>query len=152
MLKMRVDTTAWNKRLQDLAHKADRAWEKGVAEAAGQLLNDAVMQEPTVPLKEGTLRASGSVHVDRKFVDKSPDPDGVGTPNTGEDDTVKRSRNKVVGTVGFNTPYAARLHEHPEFEFTEPGSGGKFLSSKLEANQKDYREVMVRRIRKEVGL
>ena len=40
--------------------------------------------------------------------------------------------------VAFNTSYAARLHEHPEYQFTEPGAGGKFLEAKIAAHNAEY--------------
>lgn len=35
--------------------------------------------------------------------------------------------------VGYHTPYAARLHEHPEYEF-QKGRKGKFLEDPLKQN------------------
>lgn len=41
---------------------------------------------------------------------------------------VQRATDPEEGSaVTFSTPYAARLHEHPEYSFTEPGTGGKYL-------------------------
>lgn len=35
--------------------------------------------------------------------------------------------------VGYNTPYAARLHEHPEYEF-QRGRKGKYLEDPIKRN------------------
>jgi len=57
-----------------------------------------------VPHNEGTLQSSGVVE---------PVKDGV--------------------EVGFHTPYAARLHEHPEYRF-QKGRKGKYLEDPLKHN------------------
>jgi hypothetical protein len=57
-----------------------------------------------VPHDEGTLQASGVVE---------PVRDGV--------------------EVGYHTPYAARLHEHPEYRF-QKGRKGKYLEDPLKHN------------------
>jgi len=101
------------KNMRKATNKLLSGAEKGMRRAVGQLLNDCIMKNPTVPHKEGTLRRSGS----RKVIVKS---------------------REIVGIVGFNTPYAARLHEHPQFHFTEPGSGGKYLETKLKNYRRDY--------------
>lgn len=68
--------------------------------AAERLLAVAM---PGVPLDIGTLRLSGQV------VTATDPEEGSG--------------------VVFDTPYAARLHEHPEFNFQTPGTGGKYLEN-----------------------
>lgn len=114
-----------------------QAAEKGLAAAGMLLLRDAVMDVPKVPHDEGTLRGSGSVHVNGKLIATSADQgDGKGTP--ADADNTPRVPGAIVATVGFNTPYAARLHEHPEFEFTEEGTGAKFLEAKAIGNADAY--------------
>jgi len=106
--------------------KADKVMisstERGMWKAAGQCLNDCIIKTPTVPLKEGTLRGSGNT-------------------------AVKIDRTKVIGTVGLNTPYAARHHE-VKANFTEPGSGTKYLESKLSRYRNDYMKIIAREIRR----
>lgn len=58
-----------------------------------------------VPHDEGTLQNSGTVEV-------MPNGDVV---------------------LGYHTPYAARLHEHPEYRF-QKGRKGKYISDPLERN------------------
>lgn len=41
------------------------------------------------------------------------------------------SENEVL--VGYNTPYAARLHEHPEYNF-QKGRKGKYLEDPIKNN------------------
>jgi hypothetical protein len=124
----------------DLAQRVVRqAAERAMAQEGLDVLRDALFEEPTVPFKEGTLRASGSVIVasdeGEQLVATSEGmaPLGAGAePSTpAKPPSGMGEPGSIVVLVGFNTPYAARLHEHPEFKFTEPGSGGKYLESKL---------------------
>jgi len=41
--------------------------------------------------------------------------------------------------VGYNTPYAARLHEHPEYNF-QKGRKGKYLEDPIKENLKPLGE------------
>lgn len=126
--------------------------EKGIGKACLQLLNDCVMQQPTVPIKEGFLRGSGSIFVDDKFVTASPHgKKGMANENLSGTQKV----NKIVGVVGFNAPYASRLHEgeitrkisrrasvKSAITFSEPSAGPKFLESKMVKNRKLYFEII----------
>lgn len=64
-----------------------------------------------VPHDEGILQASGTVQPDGKDV-----------------------------IVGYHTPYAARLHEHPEYKF-QKGRKGKFLEDPLKHNLSKWLQV-----------
>lgn len=66
--------------------------------------------EKQVPLHKGTLRDSWEV-----------------TP----------LRNEIGFMIGYHTPYASRLHEHPEYNFRN-GRKGKFLEDPIEQNLGDY--------------
>lgn len=111
---------------------------QGMGESAMQLLNDCVTEPPTVPHKTGRLRASGSVIVNGNLL-ATGEQLGFGEGGTPATDTpTRRRRGEIEGVVAFNTPYAARLHEHPEYQFTEPGSGGKYLETKIAAHYREY--------------
>lgn len=113
------------------------AAKKGMARAGMLVLRDSIMEEPMVPLDEGTLRGSGSVHVNGKPSGTSAEFAGiVGTPNTSP--IPASVSDDIESIVGFNTEYATRLHEHPEFEFQHEGTGGKFLEAKLATHKSDY--------------
>lgn len=119
--------------------------EKGMAQAGMQLLNDCVMEVPTVPIKEGFLRGSGSVHVQNKLIMTSP----YGKPGMAAtiiDDSAEPGQ--IVATVGFNTPYAARVHEGIGMHFTEPSSGAKYLESKMMRNKNRYFQIIADTIKK----
>jgi len=117
----------------------------GLAQAGMALLRDCVMDEPTVPLKEGTLRGSGSVFVNNELVQTSVGFPGAeaGTPCTDHQERIPQEN--MVAVVGFNTPYAEYIHEgvrldgtHKIVNWSEPGSGKKFMESKLLKYGKKY--------------
>ena len=118
----------------------------GLGTAGMQLMNDCVMQIPTVPLREGMLRGSGSVHVENDLIGVSKDLLGNGTPAIGN--VMNLTPNQLVAIIGFNTHYAAYMHEHPEFNFTTPGSGGKFMEIPMSVNKTLYIGIIARKIRK----
>ncbi len=148
----------------DLADRAvRRGAERGLGKAGMALMNDAITETPMVPLDRGTLRGSASVFVGKKRVGKGPEPDDPeaethveSTPPPG----FHGSKDEIVAVVAFNTPYATRLHEHPEFEFghtrekrgREPvqGTGGKYLERPLSDHREDYMKVVAGEIKKEL--
>ena len=96
------------------------------------------------PIDTGHLRGSASVFVGDKFIKDSRDQYPDGKPNSSHADKVE------VITVGFDTPYAARLHEG----FWTPGgkkpskgnidnpnksadAGRKFVEDHLKADKED---------------
>lgn len=87
----------------------------GENQAAERLLALAIPRTPLAP-DGGTLRGSG-------HVEKATDPEeGAG--------------------VVFDTPYAARLHEHPEYNFSEPGTGGKYLENPALENKGELGDII----------
>lgn len=91
---------------------------QGVALSAERLL---ALSAEQVPLDEGTLQGSGSVS------------------------TPLASRDEIVSQVVYDTPYAARLHEHPEYNF-QGGRKGKYLEDPALENKGELGDI----IRKEV--
>ena len=71
---------------------------------------------PVTPLRDGPLRGSGAVI-------PAVDPD-------------------EGAAVTFDTPYAARLHEHPEYTFNEPGTGGKYLENPAMENSRELGQII----------
>lgn len=120
--------------------------EKGMGRAMLDLMNDCIMEVPTVPLKEGWLRGSASVFVQNKLIatgEGFPNAKG-GKANKSHHESI--SVDKFVGVIGFNTPYAARVHEVP-MNFTEPSSGNKYLESKIITKKKHYIKVIANTIK-----
>jgi len=134
---------------------SERAGQVAVARAGLRLMNDAIMEINTVPLDEGTLRGSASLHVNGKLASTSPNIGGQPTPNT---DSIPGPPNGVAeAVIGFNTPYAAYQHEgaradgtHIVRNYTEPSSGPKFLESKRIRNRERYLKIMSREFQKEI--
>ena len=81
-----------------ITDKVRAALAEGLFEASEHILEEA---NKMVPHDEGALEASGETSVDR---------------------------NRLVASVSYDKPYAARLHEHPEYDFQEsPQRRGKWL-------------------------
>jgi hypothetical protein len=99
--------------------------DKGLFRAGNELLRDAIKVEPMVPFKTGALRRSA---------------------RTERPADVAKGRGILAG---FNIVYAARWHElTPEedsrINWTLPGSGRKYLESKL--MREDLRAKYIRTI------
>lgn len=73
----------------------------------------------TVPYEEGTLQASGHTDVDVE--------DGL-------------------GVVSYDTPYAVRLHENPQFNF-QHGRRGKWLQLTFQEEQREVGRIMEHAVR-----
>lgn len=96
----------------------------GVDRAAEELLTQAVDR---APMDQNTLRNSASVSV--PLTARGGDP-----------------RADVV----FDTPYAARLHEHPEYDFStdaNPNAQGKYLENAAVENRDVLRDIVGNQIR-----
>lgn len=77
-----------------------------VLQALEEVANEVLrLTQFEVPHDEGTLQNSG---------------------------TVERITDGVV--LGYHTPYAARLHEHPEYRF-QKGRKGKYIEDPLKRNE-----------------
>lgn len=117
---------------KDFDKKFDRLVKKTIPEVAGQalfevgpyILRDAIMEEPRAPHLWGGLWRSQRV--------LKPEFQAMA----------------IMVTVGFNIAYAARLHEAPNnWNWTLPGSGPKYLESKLIKNKRKYMEKAADKIR-----
>lgn len=58
-------------------------------------------------------------------------------------DKWQRPTGTIEAIVGFNQPQAAWLHENPNLNFSEPGSGAKYLESKLVSRRDHYMALVV---------
>lgn len=82
--------------------------------AGNQIKNDADNIEPRTPHLEGTLKASGRVY------------------------KAKIVGHKLELVIAYLAPYAAKWHEQEARNWSEPGSGSKYLESKLKQYGRDY--------------
>lgn len=102
---------------------------RGLESATNRLLDDAIEEKPRAPFDEGHLRGSARTT------------------------KAKFTAGKIEAECGFNIEYAARWHEiSPEKEkrinWTLPGSGRKYLESKLARNMKKYIALVAEEIKR----
>jgi hypothetical protein len=94
---------------------------KALWELGWGIIADAIKIYPTVPKEIGDLRASGHVIVKEMDLDLF---------------------------VGFNSIYAWKMHEGlKDWNWTEPGSGPKYLESKLSMFKNKYIKFIADRIK-----
>ena len=96
----------------------------GLFKAGALLIRDAIMEEPKAPHLTGHLWRNQKIEK-------------------------LEEGNKLIGVaVGFDVPYAARLHEAPNnWNWTLDGSGPKFLEAKMATNPNKYIEPAAKHIR-----
>jgi hypothetical protein len=143
-----------------------KAREKGLIAFGLQLINNSVNGSPNesvrAPIRDGRLRGSGTVFVGSKKVGDTTFLGKGGTPALSYTES-----NLNVVTVGFNTEYAANMHENlaPEGKQFTPGGkykpkrtaanvadvGGKFLERHLKADRKELVQLYTDIYRKEAG-
>jgi len=117
---------------RDFLVKFKRVTDKVIPEAAAQafrevaplILADAITKEPKAPHDTGNLWRSQKV------------------------DAPKTSKNEVYVEYGFNAEYAGIVHEMPaKTNWTMPGSGPKFLETKLLMYGRSYFEKIAAKIK-----
>ena len=129
-----IKWTGWDKmeaRLDKLARTYPDAVARGAAKVGTAVLHDAVTEMPTVPRKSGTLQSSGTYEV-----------------------YAGAHWRRCKLRVGFNTHYAARVHQLPWYgvHWTTPGSGSYFLSTKLLRHKREYIANWARGVSRDLGM
>ncbi len=93
------------------------------------LAGEGILEEANrlVPHDQGTLQNSGTV-----TCDELPDGQAVFDEALGGKSMAKAfpGQPKSAIMISYNTPYAVRLHEHPEYEFQDDRQG-KWLETAL---------------------
>jgi hypothetical protein len=121
-----TETITQGLKLADAKHK--KAQQIGMIAFGLQLLNNVVNgspNEPVVPpILQGFLRGSGSVFFEKQLIAKA---DKFGYSQTNADVKPNESYNGKQNeiTIGFNAPYAAKLHEGIMGTDWIPGEGSK---------------------------
>jgi len=131
-----LDISDFAKGFDRLAKAWYRDLEKALFRAGSELIHDSNKEEPKTPVKEGHLK--GSVKIEAHVT------------NPGE----------TTVFAGFSIEYAAQVHERvghgqgvldemtgggtyaTPASWTEPGSGPKFLESKLMRHRQKYFNIM----------
>lgn len=114
-LTVKIDPSNFIEVIDNLMKSVDKISMKALAEMGDTLLN---LSSKEVPHDTGALQATGVV-----------DPDNT----------------RQMVTVGYHTPYAARLHEHPEYKF-QKGRKGKYLEDPLKHNLSKWLNVYAKEI------
>jgi len=97
---------------------------EGLMKGATQLIRDAILETPTVPKKTGHLRRTQQI------------------------ERPKIEHREISIEAGFNADYSAAMHEAPSnLNFSEPGSGPQFLTSKLAKNKDKYMKTTANHIK-----
>ena len=147
--KLKMDFREFNRGMQLTKRIFVKHGKKGLGKAGAALMDDTVTGMPTAPLLLGYLRGSGSVFVDNKLIAMSKHglPDYVATVCT-----LPLKSGEIKAIVLFNVPYAARWHETlpKSGAFSEPSAGIYYMSSKMLANLKKYRDIIAESLRKGV--
>lgn len=104
MIGVDVDSRAVRANISKLQKKAPGSSTGALEDAAYELMR---LSQQQVPHDEGTLQNSG---------------------------TVESSPNGRDIILGYHTPYAARLHEHPEYNF-QKGRKGKYIEDPIIDNK-----------------
>ncbi len=141
-------------RLSLFFNKIDpEAKEKGLIAFGLQLLHNTVVGSPNegvrAPIRKGRLRGSGSVFVGSKKVGDTTFLGKRGTPAQSHSE-----KNPNIVTAGFNTEYAALVHENlqPKGSWVPGGKdgkgaslsadvGGKFLERHLKADKDELMQL-----------
>lgn len=100
---IKIDPSNFLNMIEKIEQKVDKISMTALKEMGDTLLN---LSSYEVPHDTGALQSTGSVESNEK--------------------------NQTV-TVGYHTPYAARLHEHPEYHF-QKGRKAKYLEDPLKHN------------------
>ena len=155
-----VDTTQLAAGLARWSREIVEALGEGMGQAGAQLLNDATQEIPTVPLLTGYLRGSGSVFVNGKIIATSPQGGAGGSPATS--DEYAEREGQIICRVGFNTVYAAVMHEGRwrtgplagvEIKnYREPGSGKYYLLTPLQEHREEYIQTAVDYAKAKLGM
>jgi hypothetical protein len=138
---MSMDFTDFNKGFKELVEKsAPPEIAKGMFRALNELLRDAEKEEPMAPFDKGDLRGSARVQT----------PDGslheLGGVMTTAGIKVPKG-DSIEMAAGFNIVYAAVWHELPkakekDINWTTPGSGRKYLETKMVRYKEKYVEII----------
>jgi len=121
-----MDFTSFNKGFKLIIEKTVPGLAmEGLLQAGALLIRDGILEEPKAPHLTGHLWRSQKIEK-------------------------MEAEGKLIGVqVGFDVPYAARLHEAPNnWNWTLDGSGPKFLEAKMATNPDKYIKPAAEHIKK----
>lgn len=124
-----MDFRDFNKKFYKIVRNAiPELGERGLFQGGALLIRDAITETPAVPKSRGISKPKGSRWTGPGHLRRSQK---VEKP-------VITSR-EISVEVGFNTDYAAYVHEAPSnLNWSTPGTGPKFLETKLARHKDKY--------------
>lgn len=138
---LKLDSTSFIDGIHKLMFSVDvKVLPPAIFKAANELLHDAIYQLPCAPFDEGHLRASARTEgAGGMMFELSPGAPASFKPIT--------TGSVLTVLCGFNIEYAAKWHEiEPskavKINWTLPGSGPKYLESKVFRNKEKYIKVV----------
>lgn len=147
-MSMTIDFSDFDKGFKEFVEKSSPPEvAKGMFRALNELLRDAIKEDPMAPFDEGALRGSARVQT----------PDGVLHDPSGAiaaTGTIKVPKgDKIEMAAGFNIVYAHRWHEiskekEKDINWTTPGSGRKYLETKMVRHKEKYLEIVALYLKK----
>lgn len=108
--------------IDEIQEQVDKMQHGSVEGLKNALLYAATESQEKAPVDAGDLRGSVLVEIDNTTIAKGKKEGGLTI--TGEP-----PENGTVGTVSYNTPYAANQHEHTEYD--HKNGQAKYLESVL---------------------
>lgn len=128
---MTLDTKDFNIKFGNVTGKViPEASAKAVFQEGAMVIRDAILEEPRAPHSKG----GGTLWRSQKI------------------EQPKIEHGEISVELGFDVEYAAAVHEMPSnYKFTLPGSGPKYLESKLIKNKEKYMANVAEKIRQAGG-
>jgi|GEM_PF-669805 len=152
-----MDVTDFTKKFREIALKTvPAAAEKGMFEAISELKRDADTVVPKTPHLEGNLRGDYTFILEGITQSKVEDHSGgMGSDHGGSGDapTMRSGAKSIVAKIIFRMPYAAKWHEavNRKINWSEKGSGPKYLETKLMMFKSKYMNIVASRVRDAAG-
>lgn len=130
--------------------------EKGLFEAISELKNDADNVTPKTPHLEGNLRGDYTIVLEGITQSRVVEKSGGKNPDhrKGGGTVAERYGAKdIICKLVFRQPYAAKWHEavNKKVNWSEGGSGPKYLESKMMMFMRKYIGIVATRIKEATG-
>lgn len=133
------DMTEFDKRFTKAALKTvPEALEDAMFAVLSEVKHDADTVQPKTPLLEGNLR--GDYTFVLEGITKSRIASTGKKGGAGPQPAERYGAKSIIAKIIFRMPYAAKLHEAvgKKIAWSEPGSGPKYLESKLSMFRRKY--------------
>ena len=130
---------AFERRLKEATERLQREVPIAMTEVVAATHNETL---PVTPKDEGLLRRNSVGIVGKVTVSRGTE-EGIAV----QDRTAIKMGKTLTGKISFKQPYAVKVHEMSDVNWTTEGTGGKFLErtviSREPANKKRFSKVKV---------